>query len=331
MLKPFLLLGLVSASAELEDEVTLLQLSNIRSKSEAPVEKAIQAVAKAQSPVEASLIVNEEDDETPRQIALMSDSQGANGSTAVMGRCDPYLCGPNQHGKICSSWQKPCCSAHGWCGGTEAYCGGDWNRAPGAHIYTPGAHDYKEGLSYPFCAPRVNVPPNLDGNVWPPGSIGRWVRVRHVPAGTTWHPVTDHLAGNIEYGDKNDDSKAWSINFHNEKAGTAIKKDFPFEEFLFASGDGQFWLRTSKGQATNFQNQVGRRISSSSENDGYELNVMWYNRASHDEDPWISLADHNAAAAVGKGMLYGANSKAVHNYILTDHGGADVYIRSSYW
>ena len=40
-----------------------------------------------------------------------------------------------------------------------------------------------------------------------------WTRVRHVPAGNTWHPATDMLEGTEEYGDPSDDSMAWSIKW----------------------------------------------------------------------------------------------------------------------
>merc|ERR1719460_2243217 len=74
MLKPFLLFGLVSASAELDDDLTLLQLSNIRSTIEAPVEKAIKAVAQAKSPVEASLIVKDLTEKAVRGEVTIDDS-----------------------------------------------------------------------------------------------------------------------------------------------------------------------------------------------------------------------------------------------------------------
>ena len=41
----------------------------------------------------------------------------------------------------------------------------------------------------------------------------KWTRVRHVPAGNTWHPSKDYLVGTEEYGDPKDDTKAWSIKW----------------------------------------------------------------------------------------------------------------------
>jgi len=59
LLKQAVLFGLVSASAqELDDDVTLLQLNN-KVSIDAPIYKAIHDVAKARSPVEASLIVKD--------------------------------------------------------------------------------------------------------------------------------------------------------------------------------------------------------------------------------------------------------------------------------
>merc|ERR550539_808825 len=37
-------------------------------------------------------------------------------------------------------------------------------------------------------------------------SSGGWKRVRHVPQGTTWHPVNDNLLGTGSYGNQNDDT-----------------------------------------------------------------------------------------------------------------------------
>ena len=40
-----------------------------------------------------------------------------------------------------------------------------------------------------------------------------WTRVRHVPAGNTFHPAKDLLNGTEEYGNPSDDTKAWSIKW----------------------------------------------------------------------------------------------------------------------
>ena len=44
-----------------------------------------------------------------------------------------------------------------------------------------------------------------------------WKLVRHVPQGTTWHLATDQLTGTDVYGDPNDMSQAFSIDWSNEE------------------------------------------------------------------------------------------------------------------
>ena len=66
---------------------------------------------------------------------------------------------------------------------------------------------------------------------------GGWGRVRHVPAGDTWHPATDDLAGTDEYGVEGSDEAAWSVKFSSK-----VPENCPYEEFLFATGDCTKWL-----------------------------------------------------------------------------------------
>ena len=63
-----------------------------------------------------------------------------------------------------------------------------------------------------------------------------WRHVRHVPAGNTWHPATDQLKGTDVYGDSTNDGVAWSKKF----------SDVPFDQFMFATGDGSKWLQVTK-------------------------------------------------------------------------------------
>ena len=44
-----------------------------------------------------------------------------------------------------------------------------------------------------------------------------WKLVRHVPEGTTWHLATDQLGGTDVYGDPNDLSQAFSIDWSSEE------------------------------------------------------------------------------------------------------------------
>jgi hypothetical protein len=150
---------------------------------------------------------------------------------------------------------------------------------------------------------------------------GGWTRVRHVPSGNTWHPATDHLAGTAVYGNSEDDSASWSVNFEDAVPG--------YNSFLFSTGDGVYWLAASKEAVVGeHYSNVYRSVISSSLTSA-EHQVKWYNRAAFPEDPWVSLKDHYTAA--NEIFLYGAASfsASTHNKALLDHSGADVYIRIS--
>ena len=51
-----------------------------------------------------------------------------------------------------------------------------------------------------------------------------------------------------------------------------------------------------------------------------------YRRNGHQEDPWVSVKDHQDPS--GNLMVYGGNSKNEHNTVLQTTGGMRVYIRS---
>ncbi len=154
---------------------------------------------------------------------------------------------------------------------------------------------------------------------------GGWTRVRHVPSGTTWHPATDHLAGTDVYGDPDDESGAWSINFENAVSG--------YEQFLFSTGDCVKWLASTKDAVSgeSYSNSERQVLASSKNEQTHE--VKWYNRANFPEDPWISIDDHYVSANSNGGVLYGGNnyenSDTFHTSDLQSRGGADVYIRTS--
>ena len=63
-----------------------------------------------------------------------------------------------------------------------------------------------------------------------------WKLVRHCPAGDRWHAATDHLRGTDRYGDPaggdHPSAPEWTVPFVDE----------PFDEFLFALGDGSKWM-----------------------------------------------------------------------------------------
>jgi hypothetical protein len=169
----------------------------------------------------------------------------------------------------------------------------------------------KKGYNLPF-------PNNIDG--------GGWKLVRHVPAGNRWHPAKDHLRGTEEYGTASavsagrSSSKPWSIKFENE----------PFDEFLFATGDGRKWLIARKDAVTGefYTNQLRDIRMSSIRGEPYK--ARWYNREGNREDPWISVSDHGPAIGADD-LVYGENSFkwSSHVRVLLRHAGADVYIRKA--
>jgi len=148
---------------------------------------------------------------------------------------------------------------------------------------------------------------------------GEWVRVRHVPAGNVWHQATDDLAGTDVYGTEGVDSAPWSVNFASK-----LPAECPYSEFLFATGDCTKWLvaTTDAVIGTTYANAL-RPILASSDNE-FNYSARWYNRG-RNEDPWVSIIDHDDASAVGK-MMYGENSNSHHTNSI-QLGGADVYIR----
>eukprot|EP00984_Skeletonema_dohrnii_P037607 scaffold39855_cov161-Skeletonema_dohrnii-CCMP3373.AAC.1 len=150
---------------------------------------------------------------------------------------------------------------------------------------------------------------------------GDWVRVRHVPAGDTWHPANDTLAGTEVYGTENFDSAPWSVNFASKVVG--------YNEFLFATGDCTKWLAATTDAVigSNYNNAL-REILASSDNPSTSSSAKWLNRDGIDEDPWVSIIDHIPAVPAGK-ILYGEASYGGDHAanILPSSGGADVYVR----
>ena len=152
---------------------------------------------------------------------------------------------------------------------------------------------------------------------------GGWIRVRHVPAGNTWHPATDSLAGTEVYGTESFDSAPWSVDFESKVAG--------YNEFLFATGDCTKWLAATTDAVigSNYDLSVTREILASSDIPS-PYSAKWYNRADIPEDPWVSIIDHGPAIGAGK-ILYGEASYGSSHAanILPSSGGADVYVRVS--
>ena len=153
-----------------------------------------------------------------------------------------------------------------------------------------------------------------------PLSTDGWTRVRHTPKGNNWHRAIDLLKGTEVYGSSGDDSLQWSIDFETAVPG--------YNEFLFATGDKEIWLMTTKAEVMGYYNNEQRGIMKSSE--GGVKQARWYRRQNVREDPWISLTDHSDAVHRGY-ILYGGNSYggSYASKILPIHDGADVYVRQS--
>eukprot|EP00984_Skeletonema_dohrnii_P024867 scaffold14002_cov83-Skeletonema_dohrnii-CCMP3373.AAC.5 len=149
---------------------------------------------------------------------------------------------------------------------------------------------------------------------------GGWIRVRHVPAGNTWHPATDSLAGKDVYGTESIECAPWSVDFESKVAG--------YNEFLFATGDCTKWLAATTDAVigSNYSDAMREILASSDIASPYI--VRWYNRAGNPEDPWVSIINHRRAIGDGK-ILYGENNFGGDTAanILPSSGGADVYVR----
>jgi hypothetical protein len=150
---------------------------------------------------------------------------------------------------------------------------------------------------------------------------GGWTLVRHVPAGNSWHPSTDRLAGTETYGDSTDDSAPWSLDFE-----TTVPS---WDEFMFATGDCTKWLAATKDAVTGafYTNELRTIEMSSTNTNTYQ--ATWYNRAGASEDPWVSIVDH-AAAIPACLILYGEDSfQGDQTCSLQQNDGANVYVRNS--
>jgi surface protein len=151
---------------------------------------------------------------------------------------------------------------------------------------------------------------------------GGWVRVRHIPSGKKWHPSLDQLAGTDTYGSSNDDSAPWSIKFDTAVPG--------YDQFLFASGDGEYWLAatTDAVNGETYTDTPRDVISSSLNPEPHQ--VRWYNPPTAPASPWVTLRDHHDRR--GRLAIYVGGSgtfEAGHSEIVQNNGGADVYIRKS--
>lgn len=165
---------------------------------------------------------------------------------------------------------------------------------------------------------------NIDG--------GGWVLVRRVKASDNkWHPIDDDLNGVTNYGTYSNDAQAdstWSIGFSDAVSD--------YDQFLFSTGNCQYWLVTEVDQATEKGCRAcDRKILNSSDissHDNSPYYAEWYNRDEYGEDPWISIKDHiDGSADTGDAqVVYGENSKSGHLQPMINNNGANVWIRNTH-
>jgi hypothetical protein len=146
------------------------------------------------------------------------------------------------------------------------------------------------------------------------GACCGWIEVRHVKVKNgKWHPARDQLKGTEAYGIPFNDKNNWSIRFSH----------MTFNQFLFTSGDGKYWLVADKDQVTGgWYSNAHRNIVKSSRHSGASR-ARWYRRSGSYEDPWVSLGDH------ADQILYGENSHGSYTQFVQNNGGAKVYIRQA--
>ena len=159
---------------------------------------------------------------------------------------------------------------------------------------------------------------------------GDWILVRRVTASdNAWHPINDDLAGDTIYNTYSSDAQSdstWSIIFDD------MVPDY--NQFLFATGNCEYWLVTEIEEATTKEcNGCDRCVLNSSDVSSYNnlpYEVTWYNRGLFNEDPWISVQDHiGGASDTGDAeIVYGENSNTYHLTPMTSNNGGNVWIRN---
>ena len=139
------------------------------------------------------------------------------------------------------------------------------------------------------------------------------------------------MVGNTIYGNNSIDAQSdstWSIIFSD-----AVPN---YNQFLFATGNCQYWLVTDIEEATTTGCNpcTDRCILNSSDVSSYNnlpYEVTWYNRASEEEDPWISVQNHVASDNTGASeMVYGENGFTQSHLIpMINNNGGNVWIRNN--
>ena len=145
--------------------------------------------------------------------------------------------------------------------------------------------------------------------------------MRHVPASEgTWHPAADMLSGSHPpYGSSADPTKPWSIKFDH----------IDFNQFMFATGDFQLWLKMSSKELLGDEyRDKPRKVIQSSLNPN-PSKIRMSNVAGQDYGPYVALKDWKLCSAGQNCVLYYANGSTNAAYLgsVRLHDGADVYIR----
>jgi len=95
-----------------------------------------------------------------------------------------------------------------------------------------------------------------------------------------------------------------------------------YNQFLFTSGDGKYWLIADKPQVIGWYHNGVRQIVKSSRHSGAS-SARWYRRSGSREDPWISIGNH------ADQIVYGANNHGAYTTFIQNNKGAKVYIRQA--
>jgi len=155
------------------------------------------------------------------------------------------------------------------------------------------------------CSPPCST---LDG--------GGWTLVRHTAGTGNWGPWSDDLTGTDSWGvaDGPRSDNHWTFPWSGET----------YNQFLFTYGDCSGWLIATRDAVNGayYDNDKRDIIKSSIRHNAYE--ALWYNRANHAEDPWISIQDHG----VDDSIVYGENGHHALTSKKNAHAGANVYIRN---
>jgi hypothetical protein len=157
--------------------------------------------------------------------------------------------------------------------------------------------------------------------------VGKWMKVRYVPAGTKWHTATDRLKGTEVYGDAFNNGNAWSIKFD----------DIPFKNYKFESVDGKEMLQISKyelfqkrpfSDCTKISSDSLREAIKSSSNEK-SFDIRYCNREDVPSDPIIYMEDYKDLKKGGtyKAIYNGGSSELVDDIgIVKDNKGVNVFI-----